>query len=181
MTTTKLHKIIFVAGIHGVGKTSFCSKITCQISAEHVSASTLIKNAGAVSDDGKKRVDDVDKNQDVLIHALGNYQTSREILLLDGHFCVLDKRSNIVTLPQQTFVQIAPSAVIVLQGNTQTVQERMNQRDSYSFDVEFITKFQELERAHAEQICNDLGIPLLIIDADQNYKAAFDFIHKFLV
>ena len=62
-------KILFVGGIHGVGKSTLCDSICERMNVAHHSASELISKFVKVSHSANKRVTDVGKNQDVLIAA----------------------------------------------------------------------------------------------------------------
>jgi len=67
-------KIIFVAGIHGVGKTYLCQSLKESIGIDHFSASQLIsefKREKFSSTD--KSVKNINNNQELLLKAIEKY------------------------------------------------------------------------------------------------------------
>lgn len=153
--------IIFVGGIHGVGKTELCRIISQHLHMDHVSASDLIRNAGRMVNNNQKRVDKIAENQDFLLSGLNAYKSCSSALLLDGHFCLIDKQGNIQPIPQTTFDNIAPKAVLVLIDEAETIRERLKIRDGISYSLDLIANFQEYEINHASQVCKNLNIPCL--------------------
>jgi hypothetical protein len=70
------NNLIFVGGIHGVGKTTLCKKLTEELHFNHYSASQLIKMLKSENGDGdnkNKGVKNIDGNQDLLITAINQY------------------------------------------------------------------------------------------------------------
>lgn len=62
--------VIFVCGVHGVGKTTFCQRLAKTLNIPHFSASALIREKAsyAVSEkSGDKQVKDIDANQVILL------------------------------------------------------------------------------------------------------------------
>lgn len=174
------HQIIFIGGIHGVGKTEFCQKVSRQLNISHLSASTLIRQAGQSIIPGQKRVAAVSENQDLLIQSLRNYQSRSRTFLLDGHFCLLDKNSDIQAVPLITFKQIAPRAVLVLVDEPDTIAGRITARDNVPQNKHFTAEFQIRELDHAQVVCNSLNVPLYIHSLSDRLNEALDFIRNHL-
>ena len=81
--------MIFVTGIHGVGKTFFSQKLATKLGVKSYTASKLISDE---SSKVTKKVYDVDTNQKILIRALKEIKASQYIL--DGHVCLIDEEEN---------------------------------------------------------------------------------------
>ena len=82
---------IFVAGIHGVGKTYLASHAASGSGMTHTSASKLIKEErGQATWSADKRVAEVDANQQALAKAIRRHNELGIKLLLDGHFVLLN-------------------------------------------------------------------------------------------
>lgn len=82
--------MIFISGIHGVGKTFFCNLVKKETGIETYSASALItqkKHAGFSKD---KLISDIGSNQHYLLQAVDELKSSGHNFILDGHFCLLD-------------------------------------------------------------------------------------------
>ena len=86
------HKIIFLGGVHGVGKTSLCNKMCEELSIEGYSASNLIKRVKNVKFPTNKHSEEINGNQDTLIVAVNKYIRCKTACLLDGHFCLLNEK-----------------------------------------------------------------------------------------
>ena len=78
---------VFVAGIHGAGKSTICRELARLIGASHATAGDLIRaNATTEVTAGVKAVPDVDANQELLLRGLAMHRAaSAAPLLLDGH------------------------------------------------------------------------------------------------
>lgn len=96
------NKIIFIGGIHGVGKTSLCEELSNQIGTHYFSASKLIKRLKKDHcDNENKAVKDIDGNQELLLTAINQYINKNIIVLLDGHFCLLSSTYEVTLIPKK--------------------------------------------------------------------------------
>jgi adenylate kinase len=66
------HKIIFIGGVHGVGKTFLCNTVREELDIDHYSASDLIKKVKNVKFPTNKHIKGIGGNQNALIIALEN-------------------------------------------------------------------------------------------------------------
>ncbi|WP_417538200.1 ATP-binding protein [Marinomonas sp.] len=127
-----MKKIVFIAGIHGVGKTTFCQKIQEDVAIKHYSCSTLIKeNSDYI--ETSKTIDKAERNQLILIESLN--QISDEKLLLDGHFCLIDKNNSVLRLDDSVFESLNLSAIVVLSCDARTIHSRLQERDGTTFSI----------------------------------------------
>ena len=161
-------KLIFVAGVHGVGKTTFCnSLITCDPSFNHLSASRLIKNYKKDAFSPDKQVIDVDNNQDILINAYNAFNHEKDFTLLDGHFCLFDENFVPSIIPEQTFANLNIATIILLTSSTATILKRMVARDDNYLSPESISNLQDAEIETAQKTAEKLDIPLILISEEQ--------------
>jgi adenylate kinase len=174
-------KTVFVGGIHGVGKTTFCSEFARECEFLHLTASQLIESQKRSAVSGpQKIVRDLDENQGHLVNGLNAFRSHEGFVLLDGHFTLLNE-SNVVPIPEGVFREISPVLLVVLKGDVQKIIARRLQRDSEKCDPVRITEHQEKEIAHAKSLAASLGVRLHVHDLDNDkrpdiYVALRDFL-----
>jgi adenylate kinase len=175
------HKIIFVAGVHGVGKTTLCNDLATKFNVEHFSASDLIAKEKKEERLCSKQVENIDGNQDHLVVAINKYCNNANWCLLDGHFCLLNKENAITKIPYSTYEGIAPSAILVLVDKPENIFSRLNLRDGVKYDLDLLRSLQEQEILYAEYVRNQLCIPCLTSNPIDNKNEIFTFIRDLLV
>lgn len=155
---------VFVAGIHGVGKTYVASRATLPPGMRSVSASKLIKDEKQSANWGvDKRVADVDANQIALTSAVNRLNGAGAKLLLDGHFVLLGQSGEFIRLGAEVFESMHLSGVILVEADAQTVVDRLAGRDDRESTVKRNEEFLLAERIHAQDTCRALGIPLVVL------------------
>lgn len=177
----KKRRIIFIAGVHGVGKTTLCNELVARLSIEHFSASNLIAKEKEEEHLRSKQVENIAGNQDYLVVALNKYCNSTNWYLLDGHFCLLNKNNEITRIPYSTYEGIDPSAILVLIDKPENIYARLNSRDSIRHNLSLLKSFQEQEIFYAEDIRDKLNIPYLMSNPIENKDEIFTFIESLLV
>lgn len=153
-------KIVFVGGVHGVGKTTFCKSLSAKLGCEHVTASQLIKEQKATAISSTKEVADIPDNQELLLKALAQRRESGCTLLLDGHFTLITQAGDIQEIDKQVFADIAPSAIILLHDTPEAIAARLIQRDDVTISINSISLKQTKEMAHGQAIAAYLGIAI---------------------
>lgn len=154
---------VFVAGVHGVGKTFLCQQFAEDFPVLHESASGLIRKERALTDWSiDKRVVDVDDNQAALSRAVQRINSQGRLLLLDGHFVLINEKAEFVNLELPVFESLYLHGVVLLEANPQTIVKRLVERDASKSAVD-IKSFIEAERNNAKFICDKLRIPLEIL------------------
>lgn len=169
-----MQKTIFVAGVHGVGKTYLCESVA-HLGLNFSSASEIIKNELSDTNWTKdKVVSDVDENQLALVSGVKNIKNAdaSKSLLLDGHF-VLRSKNGFISLDHSIFSALDLDAVLLIEDDADKVAIRLEKRDAAAAPKD-LEDFLKLERAQAEKFITDRGIPFFIIksgDTDAFLKA----------
>lgn len=171
-----MRNIIFIGGIHGSGKGTICKFITENRVINHLTASEVLKWTDISSQEDKK-VDNINETQNRLITNLKKIIKDDEKYLLDGHYCLLNKDNEPEKIPIQTFIDISPNKLIVVTANPWLIKERLEKRDSKTYDINLIRKFQELELDYAEEISKILNVQLLILNSE---AIAYNWLRDFL-
>lgn len=154
--------MIFVSGIHGVGKTYFCNIIKEKLGIRNYSASQLIVERRKRDFTADKCVSDIDDNQLLLLDAINELRQSGDEFILDGHFCLLNKDGVITRIPMETYTMLKPDIMILLLENPKVIAERRFQRDGIRQEEGTIIDFQEAEKVYAAEIAEQLKIPLVV-------------------
>lgn len=134
-----MRKIMFVSGVHGVGKSTLCRKLSEKFGWAHYSCSDLIKqNSDYV--ESSKLVSEADKNQQALL--IGLNKLTEEVVLLDGHFCLLDKEEKVIELPFEIFDEISPYAILLVTCEEETIRQRLELRGGHVLSHSIIAELQ---------------------------------------
>ena len=168
--------MIFISGIHGVGKTFFCNLVKERLGIESYSASKLIadkKKSGFTPD---KLVTDIDENQLYLLAAIKDLRSDAEDFLLDGHFCLLNQDGIITRIPISTFTMLAPDLIILLTEEPTIIVKRRKERDNIDSLVSDIKEFQDKEIEYAKEVSEFLNISLRISTGSKDVESIIDFI-----
>jgi adenylate kinase len=160
-------KVIFISGVHGVGKGYLCSRINEVHRLPVFSASALIKDEKKSEIDVDKRVIDAGNNQDYLISALNNLNPPSKSIILDGHFCLYGE-AGIVDIGIKTFESMRLKSIITLYDVPEKIYKRMHERDGKSLDIDVIHSLQERELELAQLTADQLNVRLHIISADES-------------
>jgi adenylate kinase len=118
-------KYIFLCGIHGVGKSTLASKLKSFIDIKSFSVSDLIRKAGKKLDTSTKSTEGIQQNQDLWKKELLNLDINESILLLDGHFCLLDVAKNPTPLPFSIFDGTNMTKIIFVKNKPSVIRDRL--------------------------------------------------------
>lgn len=154
--------MIFVGGIHGVGKTYFCEQIKKSLGFDYYTASQLIERQRGVQFDVDKKVTNINSNQVLLIEALNKLRESGKEFVLDGHFCLVNNDGDISRVPFETFQEVKPNKIILLTENPQVIMQRRAERDGIELDIKEIAAFQHEEYSYAVEVARKIGCPIII-------------------
>ena len=159
-------KILFVGGIHAVGKGTICKELAEKFNFEHLSASQVLK-WNEISDSKNKKVQNFTTTQDRLLTNLSKIIKPNVKYLLDGHFTLLNSNGKPEKIDETTFVGIRPESIILLTCEPKIIFERLKQRDESIYKLSVLKKMQQMEVEYAEYISKKLEIPLFkIIDGN---------------
>lgn len=168
--------MIFVAGVHGVGKTFFSNRIKAELEIATYDASEIIAKEKNSEFSKDKKIKEPNLNQESLIRGVEKIKQREEQFLLNGHFCLLDSLGEIVPLEQSVFEQIAPEKIILLEEAPDIIIERRFVRDKEKLDSQFIQKFMEAEHVCAYRFAKEKGIPILTVVPSYDFERAIKFI-----
>lgn len=168
--------MVFISGVHGVGKTYFCDKVKAKLDIDTFSASKLISECkhGVFTND--KLIPDIDDNQQYLLIVVQELDLSTPNYLLDGHFCLLNAEGKVTRIPEQTFNALHPNAIVLLTEKPEVIAERRKLRDGIDHSTYEIRNFQEEEVAYATEIAETLGIPIKISVGADDLDNTLDFV-----
>lgn len=176
--------LIFVGGIHGVGKTTLSRRVATLLGVEHVTAGDLIRAAAAPADIlsggvGGKAVPDVNANQGRLLRGLRTYRAGRQAagtqtlgLLLDGHFCLFNLAEQVTEVPFAVFDALQPVAVLLVEADPRTVARRLVVRDGDAVTVETLRALAASECARALSVATRLHVPLYRATGDKEVESS---------
>lgn len=152
---------IFVAGVHGAGKT-FATKPACQkLGLVHATASQLIKEErGQATWNAAKLVSDVDQNQAALISAARRIRETGATLVIDGHFVLRRAPGTHERLPVDVFRALECSSVLLIRTPVSVLLERLYARQDTSWTEVELAEFSMAEDAHGAEVAMALGISL---------------------
>ncbi len=157
---------IFVAGVHGAGKT-FAAKPACEkLGLVHSTASQLIREErGQASWDAAKVVSEVEQNQLALVSAVRRIREGGAKLVLDGHFVLRRAVGDHERLSTEVFRALNCTAVLLIRCPVPVLLERLQTRGDRSWSETEIDVFSEAEEEHGIHVATALNIPMVILDA----------------
>lgn len=170
--------MIFLSGIHGVGKSYFCEQLKRKIDIETYTASELISAEKDELFSSDKHNKDIADNQQYLLNAVRKLDSKEGKYLLDGHFCLLNENGQITRINSDTFINLSPNAIILLTEVPEVIVERRKARDNVNCNVDEITAFQNEEIAYAKEVAKLLSVKLIISHGADDLNAIVDFIRN---
>lgn len=170
--------MIFISGIHGVGKSYFCNIVKEKLGIKSYSASTLIAEAKKQSFSPDKLVSGIDENQLYLLAAVNRLRESDENFILDGHFCLLNTDGKVVRIGVETFTTLKPDTIILLTEKPEVIAARRKERDGVELNLSEIQHFQNAETLYAQKVAQLLGAKLKISAGSSDLDATIDFIQS---
>lgn len=173
---SKSRKIIFIGGIHGVGKSTFIETIRARCSSvEGLSCSTILK----WQNPAHKQVESVEANQNRLLANLPYFINEDKAYLLDGHFCLLTEQGKIERVPLDVFETIKPDMILLLEEKPMVICKRLAKRDSASYTLELVSSFLNEEHTYAQEVADALGIPVVFCNSekwDSSIKTVLEYL-----
>jgi len=160
--------MLFVGGVHGVGKSTMCQKALGPIGYRCETASSLIAAYGNRVH-REKMVADVAANQVALLEQLRISRKQYLRFILDGHFTLINAKGKIERIESDVFAEINPDRLILIKGDPKVISSRLSARDGRKWDCGLLEKFQHEEEEHAYYVAKKIGVPLQIFDSSIGY------------
>ena len=170
--------MIFVGGVHGVGKSYFCGQVKIEMGLKAYSASRLISELKNEEFTVNKQINNIQDNQGYLLEAVKRLSIIEGEYLLDGHFCLINGNGAVQRIPLDTFELLSPQAIIVLYDNVETIVLRLNKRDRVNYEFGIIEAFQKEELTYSQEVSTALGVPYLAVNNASVTERAYTFILK---
>ncbi|NQJ49329.1 AAA family ATPase [Streptococcus suis] len=168
---------ILLVGIHGVGKTTLLNKLKDSIDLTALSISDLIRQAGNDIKREEKHTTNIQNNQFLWKEKLKEYSFLKdELVVLDGHFTLLDKNGDIVELPFEIFDGIDIRKIVLKRELPSVIKDRLENRDRTLWNIDLVDNFQETETKRAQQFSVEKNIPLLEINDGVQIEEVLGFL-----
>lgn len=162
--------MIFVGGIHGVGKTYFCEKMSRNYGKINFSSGELIQMRRGKRYQNK-RVQDIDSNQKLLLEEVLELKEKIGDFILDGHLCLLNKNGQIKCIGSQIFRELGIDLLIVVIDRPAIIKRRLEGRDGMIWSENFIYNFQKKEIESAKHIAEQLKIDYhIVVSEEQSFE-----------
>lgn len=168
--------MVFVSGVHGVGKSFFCDMVKKAIGIESYSASKLIEHKKHATFSQDKLIPDIDDNQPYLLQAVNELKESGVNFILDGHFCLLNSSGKITRISLDTFQALNPDAILLLLEKPDVITARRKERDGIDVSVQSIHDFQQEECSYAKEVAANIGAKLFISYGKEDLSNAIAFL-----
>jgi adenylate kinase len=156
--------VIFLAGVHGVGKGFLGVPVAKAIGITHLTASQLIRDEKGKATWGiNKETSELDDNQLALIRAVNQRRVGNTSILLDGHFVLRNASGVLTPLATTVFKELRLAGVVLLTEEASVIANRLTARDGRDDDWRAVSRLAEAELAHARKVCSELGLPFTVI------------------
>lgn len=137
--------ILFVTGIHAVGKSTLCQTLSEYFSAPYYSASDIIKTERKSIETPRRYNSEIDKNASLFKVGIENLLPKHKNLIVDGHTVLLNEKQKPHLVEMSIFENLSIECVLLLVGNLELLVERWNQSSVSSISKNEIDIFQRLE------------------------------------
>lgn len=168
------NNIIFIGGIHGVGKGTICKEIASKTALIHITASEILKWS-EISASDTKLVNNISSTQERLINGLKSTIDIDKQYLLDGHFCLLNSNGVPCKIDEETFDNINPKIISVVIDDVEKIVDRLEKRDKKKYDVKILNVLQQMEIEYAKHLSKKYCIPYIEI-RNNNYQRLLNII-----
>lgn len=168
--------MIFISGVHGVGKSYFCDLLKNTMNIEVYTASALIAQKKRLEFAKDKLISDIDDNQQYLLMAVDELKASGQNFILDGHFCLLNDSGEIQRISRDVFTALKPDAIVLLTEIPEVIVARLKNRDNIEVSIRHIEEFQQEERSYANEVAIEVGAQLFISSGARDLTQAIKFI-----
>lgn len=159
-------KVIFAAGVHGVGKTTLCAAISQKEGMLHKSAGEIIREQDVTAlSMSTKAVSDINRTQGLLIEGVNRARRESSRLLLDGHFALINGSGLVEPIARNVFEALGLDGIVLVHDSPSDIYARLVMRDANPLTLSKLTELQLVEVATAKSIAQALAIPLILVKA----------------
>ena len=169
-----MSNIIFIGGIHGVGKGTICKEIASKTDLIHITASEILK-WNEISSSDNKLVNNISSTQERLINGLKSLIKNDKRYLLDGHFCLLNSNGIPCKIDEDTFDSINPKIISIVIDDIGKIVDRLEKRDNKKYDIKILDELQKMEIEYAIYLSKKYSIPYIEIK-NNDYKSLLNSI-----
>lgn len=169
-------KYIFLAGVHAVGKTTLTKELEKEIDIYSVSISDLIRKAGNDINSHQKNTINISNNQISWLDQLKNINAEESIVILDGHFSLLNENGNITPIDFEVFDKTEMIKIILVKQDPELIKKRLFNRDGTIYSVKKIKSHQNFEEKQAFNYANLRHIPIHIYDSNSSIDSLISFV-----
>ncbi|MBZ2021420.1 ATP-binding protein [Streptococcus sanguinis] len=171
-------KYILLVGVHGVGKTTLLENLKKDVRLVALSISDLIRQAGNKIQSSDKFTKNIANNQELWKQELAHYPfKDNNVVILDGHFTLLNHSREIVELPFSTFDGLEISKIILKIEQPAIIRERLEKRDNEHWEQNLIESFQDKEQNQVLEFSRLKDIPVFIYDSDLKLEELKQFLY----
>ena len=125
-------RILFVAGVYGVGKTTLCDILSEKYLISSYSSSELISKCNHEEYGKNKYVTNSNRNQEILVNQVNKIKD--ESFILNGHFCLKEKNNKVILLENEVFKKLNLSCILLLSASVEIIKENLFKRDKIYYD-----------------------------------------------
>lgn len=152
--------VIFVAGVHGVGKSTLCSKFAEEGIPSFDASALIQRHTGEAFGTGKVTATP-QSNQAFLRREVDMLVNVYSLFFLCGHFCLFDKDLHPLLLPLDIFSQLHLERILLLEAPVASVVGNMEKRDGVRYSAGCISDLMDCERRQAHRAVEQCGCPLV--------------------
>lgn len=162
------NSFIFIGGIHGVGKSTFCQNIIAPFGYSSISASSLIKMGNGIVQNSKTiNENSIASNQNILCIGAEEFLKNNYKTAIDGHFCLVKADGNFQKIEIEVFERMNPSFLILVETSEAQIRKNIESRSEMKLNYS-LSDFLKIENEYAHEISAKLGIPLYIFNSFDN-------------
>ena len=160
-------RVVFVGGVHGVGKSTCCQQASERNGLQWHTASSLIKaERQSTIDERSREVLDPQENQELLIRGVHKLRTTvHERVILDGHFTLLKPDGAIIAVEIDIFLQLKLERIVIFRDEPASIFNRIRERDGKEWSISMIDVHQEAEIKRAYIVASILRIPICTLNS----------------
>lgn len=170
--------ILYVTGIHHVGKSTLCKYLSEMFSVPHYSASEIIKNALNFNNKPEKYNSEIEYNAKIFKESVLNLDNINENIIIDGHTVLLNEDCKPYSVNMSIFNNLPIECVVLLIGDVNLLVSRFINACDFNVSKVEINHFQELEIINTIKLVSTLSCNIVIINSIDEPYITFNRISK---